>query len=178
MLFSRPIARNIPHLPEIRSLYRASYAKGSRHCPFGVLMAMNWHGAVDFRAYFDDQGRVRGISLCAVSGGMVLVSLVAVCECGQNEQIMAQILNSLECRYQGMSVAVDSGGVMSLSPDGHAESLVAVLRGAGYTEVGLLSLNGRAEYPIVAKGRMMTDAAAKVALRGMPSSVIPSLVRA
>lgn len=178
MLFSRPVARNVPHLPEIRSLYRASHANCARHCPLGVLMAMNRHNAVDFRAYFDERERLRSISVCTASGGMALVSLVAVCDCGNNEQIASQILNSLECRYQGMALAVDSGGVLSLAADGSAEGLMPVLRGAGYAEVGLLSLNGHAEYPIVGKGRAMSDAAAKTALRGMPSSVVPSLVRA
>lgn len=139
---------------------------------------MNRHKMVDFRAYFDDQNRLRGISVSAASGGMALVSLVAVCECGTNERVASQILNSLECRYQGMALVVDSGGVLSLAADGTAEGLMPVLRGAGYASVGLLSLDGRNEYPIVAKGREMSEAAAKVALRGMPASVVPSLVRA
>lgn len=178
MLFSRPIARNVPHFSDIRCLYRATYAKGDRHCPFGMLVAMNRHNVVDFRAYFDEQNQLRGLSLCAASGGLVLVSLIAVCDCAQNEKVTSQILSSLECRYQGMVFAIDSGNVMSLSASGASESLVPVLRGAGYREVGLLARDGRCENPIMGKGHAMSKAAAKSALRGMPASLTPSLVRA
>lgn len=178
MLFSRPIARNVPHFSDIRYLYRAACAEGAHHCPFGMLVAMNRHSVVDFRAYFDEQNQLRGLSLCTVSGGLVLVSLIVVCDCAQNEKVTSQILSSLECRYQGMAFAVDSGGVMSLSASGVSESLVPVLRGAGYREIGVLARDGRCENPVMGKGHPMSTDAAKSALRGMPASLTPSLVRA
>lgn len=178
MLFSRPVARNVASYDEIRDLYRASSERLKHSCPFGLLVGMSKRRMVDFRAYFDELGRLRGISLCSAACGMVMVAFISVCDCPQGDQVVSQILASLECRYQSMAIAVNAGGVWSYSSEGQpSENLMPVLRAAGFVDTGYSARNGRTTSPIVQKGRLLSDAAARVALRSMPASVVPAVQR-
>lgn len=61
---------------EAKMLYQNALAYDQRHCPFWILVAMRQRGAVDFRAHFDDEHRLRGLSLCVSDRGVAFVPLI------------------------------------------------------------------------------------------------------
>lgn len=110
VLFSRPIARNMAGYAQARALYQGVIAHDQMHCPFWILVAMRQRGSVDLRAYFDQQNQLRGISLCLTARGVAFVPLLVACgnDASDARESMRHMLGGLECRYQGLSLVVNS----------------------------------------------------------------------
>lgn len=216
VLFSRPIARNMSGYAEAKMLYQNALAYDQRHCPFWILVAMCQRGSVDFRAHFDDEHRLRGLSLCVSDRGVAFVPLiVAYADYSANEatyqasiksasqatdqltdqsarksvpsgamhnqgfDTVAQILGWLECRYQGMSLLVSSEGVATVTRSGAMpRNGLEVLRGEGFTNTDLAVRRGNTEFPVLQKGRVISEEAWEQAYRHMPASVMPAVVAA
>lgn len=204
VLFSRPIARNMAGYAQARALYQGVIAHDQMHCPFWILVAMRQRGSVDLRAYFDQQNQLRGISLCLTARGVAFVPLLVACgnEASDARESMRQMLGGLECRYQGLSLVVNSecaimvsGSVssacaanaagkkagkkgtapdVSVVPPVEVQSGAGVLAAEGYLGTDLAVRRGDAEFPLVRKGRGLSLADWQQAVRHMPASVMPA----